>query len=100
MIPRLLFNKLFYGRYLDIFVTHAPPWKIHDKDDLPHQGVKAFRWLIEVFKPAYHLHGHIHIYQQYDVTETLHCSTQVINTYGFKKLSFEFTNKRIQPSPQ
>jgi uncharacterized protein len=89
MVPRLLFNRIFYGRYLDILVTHAPPWKIHDKDDLPHRGIKAFRWFIETFKPAYHLHGHIHIYQQYDPTETLHCQTQVVNAYGYKKITLE-----------
>lgn len=89
MAPRLMANRLRYGRYLDVFVTHAPPWKIHDKEDLPHQGIKAFRWLIEVFKPAYHLHGHIHVYQQYDVTETLHVNTRVINVYGFRVLTFD-----------
>lgn len=89
LVPRLLINRILYGRYLDIFVTHAPPWRIHDKPDLPHQGIKAFRWLIQTYKPAYHLHGHIHIYQQYDVTETQHGSTQVINTYGYKTLEFE-----------
>jgi uncharacterized protein len=94
MIPRLWINRLLHGRYLDIFVTHAPPWQIHDKEDLPHQGIKAFRWFIEVFKPTYHLHGHIHIYQQYEVTETMHKSTQVINTYGFKKLDFDLTKSR------
>jgi len=89
MAPRLMLNRMLYGRYLDILVTHAPPWQIHDKEDLPHRGIKAFRWLLEVFKPAYHLHGHIHIYQQYDVTETVYCSTRVINTYGFKTLTFD-----------
>jgi Icc-related predicted phosphoesterase len=89
MAPRLMLNRLRYGRYLDIFVSHAPPWQIHDKSDLPHQGIKAFRWFIETFKPAYHLHGHIHIYQQYDVTETEHQQTRVINAYGFKTLEFE-----------
>ncbi len=49
MIPELLLNKLRYGRYLDIFVTHAPPWEIHDKKDRTHQGIKAFRWLISDF---------------------------------------------------
>lgn len=89
LVPRLLLNRILYGRYLDIFVSHAPPWHIHDKEDLPHQGIKAFRWLIETFKPTYALHGHIHIYQQYDTTESLHGSTRVINTYGYKTLQFE-----------
>ena len=89
LVPRLLLNRALYGRYLDIFVTHAPPWGIHDKDDLPHRGIKAFRWLINVFKPAYHLHGHIHIYQQYETTETQQGSTRVINAYGYKTLLFD-----------
>lgn len=94
LAPRLMINKLLYGRYLDVFVTHAPPWGIHDKDDLPHQGIKAFRWFIEVFKPTYLLHGHIHIYQQYDVTETVHHQTQVINAFSYKTLSFDVPRGR------
>jgi uncharacterized protein len=94
MVPRLLLNRARYGRALDILVTHAPPWHIHDKEDLPHQGIKAFRWLIEVFKPSYHLHGHIHIYQQYDITETQHGETRVINTYGFKQISLDLPEKK------
>jgi uncharacterized protein len=93
LVPRLLFNRIFFGRYLDILVTHAPCWQIHDKEDLPHQGIKAFRWLVDTFKPAYHLHGHIHIYQQYEITETLFGSTRVINTYGYKQIEFSFPQK-------
>lgn len=89
MAPRLQLNKILYGRYLDVFVCHAPPWHIHDKEDLPHQGIKAFRWLMKVFKPTYLLHGHVHIYQQYDITESLFESTRVINTYGYKTLAFD-----------
>ncbi|MBE0696958.1 MAG: metallophosphoesterase family protein [Anaerolineaceae bacterium] len=93
LVPRLLYNRIFFGRYLDILVTHAPCWHIHDKEDKPHQGIKAFRWLVNTFKPAYHLHGHIHIYQQYDITETIFGSTRVINTYGYKQIMFSFPNK-------
>jgi len=83
LLPRLLLNRLAYGRFLDIFVTHAPPWKIHDKTDLPHHGVKAFRWFIQVFKPKYHFHGHIHVYRPDTITKTKFEETQVINTYGY-----------------
>lgn len=101
MVPRLMLNRALYGRYLDIFITHAPPWQIHDKTDLPHRGIKAFRWLIEKFKPTYHLHGHIHIYQQYDVTESQYEKTRVINTYGYKTLQFNLPRGRrgIQSDP-
>lgn len=93
LTPRLFINRMLYGRYLDIFVTHAPCWLIHDKDDLPHHGIKAFRWLLKVFKPAYHLHGHIHTYLQYDITETKFYDTQVVNVYGYKQIDLQLPRK-------
>jgi uncharacterized protein len=90
LVPRLMMNKLRYGRYLDIFVTHAPPWKIHDEKDLPHQGIKAFRWLINTFKPSIHLHGHIHVYRQDTVTLTTFNETEVINAYGFREIPLNY----------
>lgn len=89
IIPKLLFNKIYYGRYLDIFVTHAPPWKIHDQSDLPHQGIKAFRWLIKVFKPVYHLHGHVHIYRNDSIISTRYLQTDIINCYGYREITFD-----------
>ncbi len=86
LVPELLLNKWRYGRYLDLFITHAPPWGIHDKEDLPHQGIKAFRWLIERFQPRYHIHGHIHIYSPNTVRETQFNGTRVINTFGYYEL--------------
>jgi Icc-related predicted phosphoesterase len=87
LAPRLLLNKIRYGRYLDILVTHAPPWKIHDMDDLPHQGIKAFNWLNRVFKPMVHFHGHVHVYRSDTIKETLVGHTRVINAYGYRELS-------------
>jgi uncharacterized protein len=88
MIPALLFNRLRYGRYLDIFVTHAPPWKIHDADDRPHTGIQAFRWFDHVFKPKYHLHGHIHILRQYHKAESLFEQTRILNACGYCTFDF------------
>lgn len=90
LIPGMLMNKLKTGRYLDVFVTHAPPWKIHDKKDRTHQGIKAFRWLLETFQPRYHFHGHIHVYQVDTLVETEFHNTQVINTYGFRETTLDF----------
>ena len=78
-----------YGRYLDIFVTHAAAWHIHDTQDLPHQGIKAFCWFHRVFKPAYHLHGHIHIYRQDTTRETRVNDTRVINVFNYRELEVE-----------
>jgi Icc-related predicted phosphoesterase len=85
LTPGMLINRLKHGRFLDIFVTHAPPAGIHDQPDLPHQGIKAFQWLITVFQPAYHFHGHVHVYRPDTVTETTLGRTRVINTYGFRE---------------
>ncbi len=82
LTPGLLFNRIRHGRYLDVFVTHAPPWGIHDKSDRAHRGIKAFRWLLKVFQPRYHFHGHIHVYRPNTITDTTFNNTRVLNTYG------------------
>ncbi len=86
IVPSLLVNRLITGKYLNVFVSHAPPWGIHDQPDFPHQGVKAFRWLLTHFQPDYHIHGHIHIYRPDMITETKYGRTKVINAYGFRKI--------------
>lgn len=89
LVPGMLINKIRLGRYLDVFVTHAPPFHVHDMDDLPHHGIKAFNWLIKVFQPQMHLHGHIHIYRQDTVMKTMVVKTQVINTYGYREITID-----------
>ena len=89
LVPGMIINKARYGRYLDVFVSHAPPRGIHDKTDLPHQGIDAFRWLLQMFKPAYHFHGHIHVYRPGEIIETRFVDTSVINTYGYKMTEIE-----------
>jgi Icc-related predicted phosphoesterase len=85
LVPALMRNKITLGRYVDIFVTHAPPRGIHDREDLPHRGIDAFRWFISTFKPAYHFHGHVHIYRPDDIVESMLDQTRVINTFGFRE---------------
>jgi Icc-related predicted phosphoesterase len=82
LIPALLFNRLFRGRYLDILLTHAPPKGIHDKPDKCHRGFKAFLWFMKMFKPKYLVHGHIHLYDLQDVRRTRCMKTEVINAFG------------------
>jgi Icc-related predicted phosphoesterase len=91
LAPRLLANRLAHGRCLDLFVTHAPPTGIHDGPDLPHQGIHAFRWFLRVFKPAFHLHGHIHVYRPDTVTETRFGATQVLNVFNFRQITINAT---------
>jgi Icc-related predicted phosphoesterase len=86
LVPDLLRNRFRFGNYLNVFITHAPPWGIHDQPDLTHQGIKAFRWLLATFQPDYHLHGHIHVYRPDMVTESNFGKTRVLNAYGYRRL--------------
>jgi Icc-related predicted phosphoesterase len=89
LIPRLLINKLFHGRYLDILLTHAPPLGIHDREDLCHKGFSAFLWFMRIFKPRYLLHGHIHLYDLSEVRKTRYGDTDIINVYSHYILNIE-----------
>jgi Icc-related predicted phosphoesterase len=96
MVPQLFINRLTYGRFLDVFITHAPAWKIHDAEDQPHQGIKAFRWLDKVFQPSYHLHGHVHLYRQDAVKLNFLGKTKILNTYGYQVTDFQVPTKDRQ----
>lgn len=82
LIPNLLMNKVRYGRFLDIFVTHASPAGIHDKSDPCHRGFKCFLWFMRAFKPRYLIHGHIHLYDLQDIRVSKYLDTTVINAYS------------------
>ena len=86
LVPRLLWNRQRLGRALDVLVTHSPPFGIHDRTDLPHTGFKVFLSFLRLFRPRYHLHGHIHIYRQDEVRETRFEETTVVNVYPYKVL--------------
>jgi Icc-related predicted phosphoesterase len=89
LVPRLLWNRLRYGRYLDILITHAPPYSIHDANDRCHTGFKSYLWLMKRFRPRYLLHGHVHLYGPNQVQRTMYESTLVINTYGYQILEWK-----------
>ncbi|MGF1504659.1 MAG: metallophosphoesterase, partial [Anaerolineae bacterium] len=81
LVPKLLFNRVRYGRYLDIFVAHSPPFGINDGDDLPHTGFKSFLTLMRWFKPRVMLHGHKHDYRSDTEQTQVNEQTTVTNLY-------------------
>ncbi|MCB8982248.1 MAG: metallophosphoesterase [Ardenticatenaceae bacterium] len=89
LVPRLLMNRSRYGRYLDVLVTHSPPYGIHDRHDLPHTGFKVFLTLMRLFKPRYLLHGHIHIYRPDTPRQTQFGETAVFNVYPYRILDID-----------
>jgi Icc-related predicted phosphoesterase len=84
--PRLIINKIFKKKYLDILVTHSPPYKVHDAEDLCHRGFECFNKFIRKYKPSYLIHGHIHLYGVNKKWKTVVNSTEVINAYGHRIL--------------
>lgn len=88
LAPRLMVNKLVYGRYLDILIAHSPPLGIHDGTDRPHTGFKSFLAFMRYFKPKYLLHGHKHRHRRDLIEQTLYCETMVVNVYP--RFTFEW----------
>jgi Icc-related predicted phosphoesterase len=89
LVPMLLMQRVRHGRFLDVLVTHSPPFGIQDDTDQAHQGFRAFLWVMRAFKPQYLIHGHQHVYDTRTQTETRHHDTWVVNAYGYKVLQVE-----------
>ena len=87
----LMTNRLRYGRSLDIFVTHSPPFGVGDGPDPAHVGFRAFNTLIERFKPRLMLHGHRHIYHgTYGAPPSVQVgATRVINVFPYQLIEWE-----------
>lgn len=67
---------------VDIVVTHAPPEGLGDADDIAHWGFTALRELLDKYKPAYLVHGHVHMSYGYNIPRVIdHNGTKIINAY-------------------
>jgi uncharacterized protein len=96
MTPRLLYNRLRYGRAVDVLITHAPPRDVNDREDHAHRGFKAIRRFINWFHPQYHLHGHVHLYDRSEQYQTTFAGTKVINVYPYRVVDLELAHARAQ----
>jgi Icc-related predicted phosphoesterase len=85
LLPSLLWNRLRYGRALDILITHSPPLGIHDEETRAHRGLRALNWLVGWAKPRYHLHGHVHFHRRNLVPSTTRLgATQIVNVFPYQ----------------
>ncbi|MDX9940093.1 MAG: metallophosphoesterase [Sphaerochaetaceae bacterium] len=82
LVPKLSWNRLRYGRWLDILVAHAPPRGIGDGEDRCHTGFKAFLWFMRTFKPRYLVHGHVHLIDMNAPRISRYRETEVINVFS------------------
>jgi Icc-related predicted phosphoesterase len=88
----LIKNRWRYGRYVDVLVTHSPPFGVGDGPDHAHVGFKAFNTLIARFKPKLLLHGHQHTYTGLR-PGTLVGSTNVFNVFPYRLIEWETSDE-------
>lgn len=67
---------------VDIVLTHAPAQGLGDGSDPAHKGFAALRELLDKHRPAYLVHGHVHLRYEYGL-ERIHTyqDTTVVNAY-------------------
>lgn len=86
---RKMWWKLLYHRGFDILLTHAPAYQVNDGEDLPHRGFEAFCTLLDKYRPAFFVHGHVHLnYGTKYPRQSTYKDTKVINAY--ERYIFEF----------
>jgi Icc-related predicted phosphoesterase len=69
-----------------VFVTHAPPFGLGDREDHAHVGFETFLGLIDRHKPSMWLHGHVHLYGPELPRVTSRGETKVVNVFGHRIL--------------
>lgn len=67
---------------VDVVVTHAAPTGLGDRKDPAHQGFDCFRDLMDQHKPAFLVHGHVHMNYDRDIPRLMtYGDTTIINAY-------------------
>lgn len=71
-------------RGVDILVAHAPARHLNDFDTVTHRGFECFHTILDHYRPALFLHGHIHTnYGSRIPRRTVHGDTTVINACDY-----------------
>ncbi len=89
LIPGMLWHRVFHGRFLDVLLTHSPPYGINDLPDPCHTGFRVLLWFMRTFKPRYLIHGHVHLYDRNASREARYAATTIINAYDHIVLDLE-----------
>ncbi len=94
-VMRLWF-QLTRHKGFDILVTHAPALHLGDGEGLTHTGFQIFRTLMEKYRPAFFVHGHVHLsYDPMARRVSRYCDTTIINAY--EKYEFNFNTELAKP---
>lgn len=90
LLPALLLNRIVHGRWLDILITHSPPFGIHDEPGSAHEGFRAFNWLLRLTRAPYHFHGHVHFtFPNLNSNPFRYASTSVISAFPYRLMEIQ-----------
>ncbi|MBN1383369.1 MAG: metallophosphoesterase [Elusimicrobia bacterium] len=89
MKPRFWWNRIRYGTFIDLIISHAPPKGFGTPNELCHKGFSSLRRLVEKYQPRYLVHGHIHIYDRNKSRISMLGKTKIINAYDHYVLDTE-----------
>ena len=84
------------ARGIDILVTHAPAEGLGDAEDVAHWGFPSLRTFLDRYRPAYHVHGHVHMTYGQNISRTMdYNGTTVINAY--ERYTLELPDREVPP---
>ena len=87
--------RLYRMKGVDIVVSHAPAEGLGDDEDIAHWGFAALRDLIEKYKPAYLIHGHVHMSYGHNNPRVLeHGPTKIVNAY--ERFTIEIPDRPVK----
>jgi Icc-related predicted phosphoesterase len=90
LMSGLLWNRIRYGRALDVLISHSPPFGIHDEESEAHRGLKAINWILRWARPRYHFHGHTHFFRRnLSPAVTQLGRTTIMNVFPYKVIELE-----------
>ena len=69
-------------------MTHDSPRPIHDHEDPCHLGFECYNWFLRCFKPAFMVHGHIHLYDLREERIGRYYDSTVVNAYAHYVIDF------------
>jgi Icc-related predicted phosphoesterase len=84
MAPSLWRSRWSRGRAVDVLMTHAAPFGIHDGTDPSHRGFRAFLAFMRRYGPSLLVHGHVHPSYGYDTKPRRYGETMVRSVYGYE----------------
>ena len=94
---RKMQGKIRHAGGVDVLVTHAPLHGYGDFSDLAHRGFTVFNEVLDEYRPAFMLHGHIHLNYGANIPrEQQYGSTRIINCY--ERVVLDLAEQAMDPT--